>query len=178
MNNPGIDLKIWEQLKKKWDALNAGGHNVRIEFKLITDPNDENKVLLIDVIQNIDNEIITETVQKTAREAYAILGVDGLSMERLVAACKEKMKKSHQQAGGKRESIFTVTMSPSSPTSGELRGILEEKDTDIQTSVLVNYIHYYILNALREKMVEVVGDSWKKVKAVYQSEELEFYFEY
>ena len=178
MNNPGIDMNIWEQLRKKWDDLNSGGHNVKIEFKLITDPNDENKVLLIDVIQNIDNEMITETVQKTAREAYAILGVDGLSMESLVAAYKVKMQKLHRQSGGKRDSILTVTMVPSSPTSGELRGTLEEKDSGITSSVLVNYIHYYILNAMREKMIEIIGDSWSEVKAVYRWEELEFYFEY
>jgi len=178
MNNPGIDLKIWEQLRQKWDVLNAGGHKVKVEFKLITDPNDEKKVLLIDVIQNIDNEMVTETVQKSSREAYPVLGLDGLSMESLVAAYKEKMKKLHRQAGGKRDSTLVVTMSPSSATSGEVIATLEEKDSNAKNSVLVNYIHYYILNAMREKMVEIVGDSWSRVKAVYKSEELEFYFEY
>ena len=71
-----------------------------------------------------------------------------------------------------------VTMAPSSPTSGETRGYVEERQSHIKSSVLVNYQQYYVLNALREKMIESTGDSWNKVKAVYHSGDLEFYFEY
>lgn len=178
MNNPGIDLKIWEQLRKKWSELNANGHKVEIEFKLITAPGDDDKVLLIDVVQKIDNETITETVQKTPREAYPTLGIDGLSMEELVAVHKKKMQKLYDQAGGRTNMILTVNMCLTSDISGELKGTIEEKDSGVTSSIKVNYIHYYILNALREKMITTIGENWSRVKAVYQYDALEFYFEY
>src|SRR5512141_3054078 len=97
MNNPGIDLEIWKQLNKKWADLEAGGHTLKIDFKLISDPNNENNILAIDVIQNIDKKIVLETVQRIAGEAYAILGIAGLSMERLVEAYKEMTQQLHDK---------------------------------------------------------------------------------
>jgi hypothetical protein len=177
MNNPGIDLEIWKQLRKKWSDLDAHGHKLKIDFKLIAHPNDENNVLAIDVIQNINDELITETVQRNAGEGYAPLGIDGLPMERLVEVCKEMMRQLHSQSK-QQDADLIVTMAPSSPTSGETRGYMEERQSHIKSSVLVNYQHYYVLNALREKMIESAGDGWSKVTAVYRSGDLEFYFEY
>src|SRR5688572_743030 len=97
MNNPGIDLEIWKQLRKKWSDLNTSGHKVKVDFRLIADPNDENKILVIDVVQNINDETVTETVQRSAGEAYATLGLAGLSMERLVEVYKEMMHQLHRQ---------------------------------------------------------------------------------
>ena len=45
MNNPGMDLEIWERLKKKWAELQSAGHNLEIEFRLITASEDKNNVL-------------------------------------------------------------------------------------------------------------------------------------
>ena len=177
MNNPGIDLEIWEQLKRKWSDLDTNGHKLKIDFKLIADSKDENNILAIDVIQHIDDEIITETVQHTAGEAYAALGIAGLSRERLVEVYKEIMKQLHSQAK-QPDMDLVVTMSPSSPTSGEVDGLLVHPDATVQGSILVNYCHYYMLNALREKMIESTGDAWRKIRAVYHSGDLEFYFEY
>jgi hypothetical protein len=177
MNNPGIDLEIWEQLRKKWADLTASGHKVKVEFKLIADPKDEDKILMIDVIQSIDDEIVTETVQKSAGEAYATLGITGLSIEQLVDIYKKIMDQLHRQTK-ERDATLIVTMSPSSSTSGEVKAFLEKSDSDSKNNILVNYKHYYILNALRERMIEILGDAWSKVRAVYRPEELEFYFEY
>ncbi len=177
MNNPGIDLEIWKQLRKKWTELDAKGHKIKVDFKLIADPQDKNKILVIDVIQHIDDKPITETVQRIAGEAYATLGIAGLSMERLVEVYKEMMKQLHSQAK-QRDMELTMTMSPHSPTSGEVQGILAMPDAPVQSHILVNYRHYYVLNALREKMIESTGDAWKQVRAVYHAGELEFYFEY
>ena len=177
MNNPGIDLEIWKQLRKKWSDLNASGHKVKVDFRLIADPNDENKILVIDVVQNINDETVTETVQRSAGEAHATLGLAGLSMERLVEVYKEMMHQLHGQAK-QRDADLIVTMSPTSHTSGEVRGYLQKHNSDTKSSVLVNYRHYYLLNAIREKMIELVGDGWSKVKAIYHSGDLEFYFEY
>ena len=177
MNNPGIDLEIWKQLRKKWSDLDADGYKLKIDFKLIAHPNDENNILAIDVIQNINEELITETVQRNAGEAYAALGIAGLSMESLVEVYKEMMHQLHGQAK-QRAADLIVTMSLSSPTSGEVRGYVEKRNSDIKSSVLVNYQHYYMLKALQEKMVDLVGDGWMKVKAIYRSGSLEFYFEY
>lgn len=177
MNNPGIDLEIWKQLRTKWTTLDASGQRIKVDFRLIGDPNDKNKILVIDVVQNINDELVTETVQRSAGEAYAVLGIAGLSMERLVEVYKEMMKQLHGE-GRQRDADLVVTMSPSSTTSGEVKGILQKPDSDMKSSVLLNYSHYYTLNALREKMIELVGDSWIKVKAVYGPGGMEFYFEY
>lgn len=177
MNNPGIDLETWERLRKKWMGLQSAGHKLGIEYRLIADPKDENNILAIDVIQSINDDVLTETVQRKAGEAYATLGIDGLSMEALVEAYKNVMRKLHNQTNQK-ELDLVVTMSPTSSTSGEIKGYAGKENSDVWSSVPVNYRHYYLLNALREKMMSLLGDSWNKVKAVYRSGELEFYFEY
>jgi hypothetical protein len=177
MNNPGIALEIWKRLRQKWTELDASGHKLKIEFKLIADPKDKNKILVIDVIQHIDGEPITETIQRNAGEVYAALGIAGLSMERLVEVYKEMLKQLHRQ-GSQRDMDLIVSMSPTSPTSGEVRAYMGKPEVSVQNSVLVNYRHYYVLNALRERMIEAVGEGWSKVRAVYQPDALEFYFEY
>ena len=87
------------------------------------------------------------------------------------------MDQLHRQTR-QRDAALIVTMSPSSSTSGEVRGFLEKPGADSKSNVVVNYKHYYVLNALREKMIELLGDSWSKVRAVYRPDELQFYFEY
>lgn len=177
MNNPGIDVAIWERLRKKWDALQSAGYKVKIDFLLIADPEDEKNILAIDVIQNVDDDIFTETVQRNAEEAYPVLGIAGLSMERLVEVYKEKMYQLYRQVKS-HEAVLTVTMSVSSPISGEVGGFVENPNSNTKSSLPINYQHYYILNALRGKMVELVGDGWQTVRAVYRSGGLEFHFEY
>jgi hypothetical protein len=177
MNNPGIDMEIWKGLRQKWTDLDAQGHKVKVDFKLIADPKDANKILVIDVIQHVDGEPITETVQRSPGEAYEALGIEGLSMERLVQVYKETMKKLHD-GSNQREMDLVVTMSPTSPTSGEVRATLEKPDVPQKSTIVVNYRHYYVLNALREKMIELMGESWKQVRAVYHAGDVDFYFEY
>ena len=177
MINPGIDLEIWKQLRKKWTELDAKGHKLNIEFKLVSDPEDKSKVLIIDVIQHIDGNPVTETVQRSAGEAYIAIGIAGLSMERLVEVYKEMIKQLHRQAN-QRDRDLIVTMSPTSPTSGEVRAYLQKPEDPTQSSILVNYRHYYVLKALRDRMVELLGETWTQVKAVYHDGGLEFYFEY
>lgn len=176
MNNPGIDTATWESLRKRWSELESAGHKLEIEFQLIADPKDEENIFAIDVIQHIDEDVVTETVQRHAGEAYATLGIAGLSLERLVAVYKEMIKQLHHQQVGWADVDLVVMMSPSSEASGEIRGYLEKSNG--KSSVFVNYQHYYMLNALREKMIEMLGDSWSKVRAVYSSDSLEFYFDY
>ena len=175
MNNPGIDLEIWKQLRKKWSDLDASGYKLKIDFKLIAHPDDENNILAIDVFQNIDHELITETVERNSGEADTMLGIAGLSAERLIDVYKEIMHQLHRQAKQKDTDLI-VTMSPTSLTSAEVRGYLQKSNSDVRSSVPVNYQHYFILKALRGKMTQDVGVS-SKVKAVYRSDNLEFYFE-
>jgi len=177
MNNPGIDLAIWERLKKRWARFVSAGHKLKIDFHLLADVDDEENILAIDVIQNINDDIFVETVQRNAGKAYSVLGINGLSKENLIEVCKEMMRQLQSQAK-QHDADLIVTMTPSSPASGETRGYMEERQSHIKSSVLVNYQQYYLLNALREKMIESTGDSWSKVKAVYHSGDLEFYFEY
>src|SRR5687767_7252122 len=154
MNNPGIDRSAWERLKRKWSELDKNGHKLTVEFRLVADPKDDRNILAIDVIQNIDGELITETVQRKAGEAYITLGIAGLSQEYLIEVYKEMMDQLHRQTGQKKELDLIVTMSPSSPTSGEVRGYVEKRDSGEKSSVFVNYQHYYMLSALREQMIE------------------------
>jgi hypothetical protein len=177
MNNPGMDLEIWKLLRKKWSDLDGSGHKLKIDFQLIARPNNEQDIMAIDVIQHIDAELVTETVQRSAGEAYAALGIAGLSMERLVEAYKDILGQLLQQAN-LPDLALVVSMTPTSPASGELRGHLEKFDAPVRSSVLVNYRHYYILNALRDKMIELAGKGWRSVKAIYHSGDLEFFFEY
>ena len=177
MNNPGIDSLIWKRLMEKWSELQSAGQKLKIEFRLIADPKDEKNILAIDVVQNVNSDVLTETVQKNAGEAYAVLGIDALSMEALVEAYKNMMNNLYNHTNQK-EMDLVVTMTPTSPTSGEIKGYVTKENSEVRKSVFVNYRHYYVLNALRDKMIGLVGDSWKRVKAVYRSGELEFYFEY
>ena len=178
LDNPGIDAAIWELLRSKWSELDKGGHKVKVEFRLIGDPKDDRNILAIDVIQHIDGEIVTETAQRNAGEAYLSLGIAGLSRERLKDVYKEMMQGLHRQLGLKEDVALIVTMRLSSPLSGEVRGYAEKRASGEKSSVLVNYQHYYLLNALREKMIESTGDGWSSVRAVYRSGDLEFYFDY
>jgi hypothetical protein len=73
---------------------------------------------------------------------------------------------------------LVVTMSPTSPTSGEVRAFLKKPEEPVQKSILINYRHYYVLNALRDKMIELLGESWSQVRAVFHEGDVEFYFEY
>ena len=175
MNNPGIDLEIWKQLRKKWSDLDASGYKLKIDFKLIAHPDDENNILAIDVFQNINDELITETVERNSGEADTMLGIAGLSAERLIEVYKEIMHQLHRQAKQKDTDLI-VTMSPTSLTSGEVRGYLQNSTSDVWISVPVNYQHYYILKALRGKMDPDVDGS-SKVRAVYRSDNLEFYLD-
>ena len=177
MNNPGIDLAIWKQLKRKWAELDESGHKVEIEFNLILTGDAEERTIAIDVVQKIDNKIVLETVQREAGEAYEILGIAGLSIERLVEIYKEKLKVLYKQIQN-ANTFLTVTMTPSSSLSGEVKACLDDRNKNQKSSVQVNYQHYYLLNALRDKMIEIVGDAWSQVRAVYWQDTLEFYFEY
>ena len=158
MNNPGIDLEIWENLRKKWADLNSRGHKVSIEFRLVSHPADRKNILAIDVVQRINDDIVVETIQKKAGEAYMPMGIHGLSIEQL----KDAYQSIASEDAGQRDADLIVTMTPTSPTSGALHGVLEKHNSDIQNSVAVNYRHYYVLNALREKMIEQRGENWSR----------------
>ena len=63
--------------------------------------------------------------------------------------------------------------------SGEVSGLLIRVDEPVQTPVQVRYRHYYVLNALRERMIEALGEGWKSVRASYGPRGgMEFYFDY
>jgi hypothetical protein len=177
MNNPGMDFEIWKRLREKWTEMDAKGHKLKIDFQLIAHPTEKNNVLAIDVIQYIDGKPVTETVQREARQAYALLGIDKLSQESLTEIFKAMMLQLGTQSKLSDVEVV-VTMSPTSPTSGELTGYLQVPDAPVQTPVLLNFQYYYVLSALRDKMIESSGKPWSQVRAVYHSGNLDFHFEY
>jgi hypothetical protein len=177
MNNPGMDFEIWKGLRRKWTGLDARGHKVKVDFQLIAHPSQKEHVLAIDVVQHIDGKPVTETVQRQAGEGYAPLGIAGLTMDRLVEVYKEMLGRLRE--GSRLENIdVVVSMAPTSETSGEVSGLLVMPDAPVQSPVQVNYQHYYVLNALRERMGEMLGERWKQVRATYHEGNVEFYFEY
>lgn len=175
MKNPGIDLKTWENMRKRWIELDATGHTLKVDFHLVGNPEKKTDILAIDVIQHIDEEVVTETVQRKAGEAYTTLGIAGLSVERLVDVYKEMLEKLYGQQAKPGDATLVVTMSPSSETSGETRGYIQ--NSGVQSSLPVDYQHYYVLNALRERMFEAAGMGWNRVRVVYRPGTLEFYFD-
>ena len=177
MNNPGIDLERWAQLRAKWTELDAQGHTIKVDFQLVAHPQDQKDILSIDVVQHIDGEPVTETVQRRAGEAYAVLGIAGSSTEQLVGVYKEMLKQL-QGAAGRREMDLVVSMSPTSAASGEVRAYLQQPGAAERAPLQVDYRHYYVLNALRDRMIETLGERWRQVRAVYHEDALEFYFDY
>lgn len=173
MNNPGVDVETWQGLRKKWAELDAAGHTVKIDFQLLADPQDDKNILAIDVVQHIDEDVITETFQRRAGEAYETLGIAGLSLERLTAVYQELLEQLRQQQAV-QDTTLIVTMSPTSPTAGEVRGYVER--SGVRSNLPVNYQHYYMLVAMREKMIETTGEAWSSIQAVYDAGNLEFYF--
>jgi len=148
-----------------------------VEFQLVSHPNHSKNILAIDVIQKIDDEVVVETVQRKAGEAYAILGIDGLPKERLEDVLRDILDASYHQIQ-EPNATLTVTMSPNSTTSGEVRGVVQIQGTNTTTSIPVNYQHYYVLNALRETMSKELKKTWQKVTAIYRNKTLELAFDY
>lgn len=177
MKNPDIDLMVWKQLRAKWINMDARGHSLKVDFRLITNDSEKDKTLAIDIVQAIDDDLIVETVQREKDEAYATLGIAELSAERLKDVYKEMMAQLHHKVGQPKSNLV-VLMSPTSDISGEVTGYLQSHDEPVKQAVLTNYQHYYVLDALRGRMLEESGENWKQVKAIYKSEGVEFYFEY
>jgi hypothetical protein len=98
-------------------------------------------------------------------------------MERLVEVYKEKLSQLYWQSN-KPHAKLSVFMTPSSLTSGETRVYIEEQKENHKIVLQVDYQHYYLLNALRDKIIETTCNSWRQVKAVYWQDSLEFYLEY
>lgn len=177
MNNRGIDMEIWKRLRKKWTELDKKGQQLKIDLQLIADPNDAKKILAIDVIQQVDGKTVTETVQRSLGEGYAPLGIGGLSREALQTIYKQMMKQLSERSALNEIDVI-VTMSLRSSTSGELQGYLEIPNATVQSSILLDYQYYYVLNALRDKMTEQSGENWNQVRTVYHNGDVDFYFEY
>lgn len=172
MNNPCVDLAVWARLRERWGELQSAGHKLKVDFRLLADPTNETNILAIDVVQTIDEEVVTETVERNAGEAYKALGIAELSSERLVEAYEEMLRQLHNQVR-EADADLILTLFHSSPTSGEVRAYTMKRDSGEKTSLLVGYQHYYMLKAIREKMMKPSG----MVKAVYSLGNLEFYFE-
>jgi hypothetical protein len=176
MNKPSIDLEIWEGLQTKWRYLHFSGYKVSVEFQLVCHPNDKNNILAIDVVQTINGEIAVETVQRSAGESYAALGIDGLSQEQLEQTYEDIARPLYLQAD-QSDATLKIAMSTTSPTSGELCCVLEKHGPEASSNIQINYLHYYILNAIREKMQEQTGKSVSRITAAYRGDDLEFSFD-
>lgn len=174
-----IDPENWQRLTQRWDEIRSTGHTLELRYRRIVAPDDEYRTQVIDIIQNIDAEVFIETVECSKGEVEAILETNNLSLEGLQNEYQVILKNLLMKQPDHHDTHLVVTMMPTSQSSGEISCYLERPTS--RSNVQLNYQHYYMLKALREKMSSIVGESWVRVKVIYRSgmfSNLEFYFDY
>ena len=174
-----IDPENWQRLTQRWEEIRSTGHTLELRYRRIVAPDDENRTQVIDIIQNIDGDLFIETVECSTGEVEAVLEINHLSLEGLQKEYEVLLKNLLLKQPDHHDTHLVVTMIPTSPSTGEISCYLERPTG--RSNVQLNYRHYYMLKALREKMSSIVGESCSRVQAIYQSGmfgNLEFYFDY
>lgn len=174
-----INPENWQRLTQRWDEIRSNGHTLEIRYRRIVAPDDENRTQVIDIIQNIDGEVFIETVECSTGEVEAILETNNLSLEGLQKEYEVILKNLLLQQPDHHGTHLVVNMIPTSSSTGEISCYLERPTG--RSNIQLNYRHYYMLKALREKMSSSMGESWVQVQVIYQPgmfSNLEFYFDY
>lgn len=174
-----VDPENWQRLTRHWDELITAGRTVELHYRRIVAPDDENHTQVIDIIQNIDGELFIETVECSTGEVEAILETNNLSLEGLQKEYGTMLEQLLLKLPEHHNVHLIVTMIPTSQNTGETSCYLERPTG--RSNVQLNYRHYYMLKALREKMNTIVGESWVRVQVIYHPgmfSNLEFYFDY
>ena len=165
MNNPGLKEEIWTDLRQKWAGLVAKGHTVKVEFNILKDPKDETRDLAIDVAQNIDGEWVVQTVQRQARGAYAVIGIEGLMLDQLINLAGHVVGFVTEPITGREtydDEIHLFMKSISTETS-EVYGHVISK-TGKKMGVRANYQHYYVLNEILEQTSKIMKEEYSEIQ--------------
>lgn len=172
MNNPGIREDVWSDLRQKWDALLSEGHQVKVEFKIIRDPEDKSRTLAIDVAQNIDNDWYVQTVQHKAGEAYQAVGIEGFTLNPLLYTVGEVVNSLTEPITGHAtfDDEMHVFMKRISPENAEISGhIISESGEKI--GIRANYRHYYVINALLEEVSRIMKEEYSEIQLHRQKDD-------
>ena len=161
MNTPHVRTEIWTALRKKWASL----ENIsKVEFKVVRDPEDSSRELAIDVAQNINGEWVVQTVQFQAREAYPIIGIEGLSLDQLVSLATQVMISVTVPITGEEtyDDEMHLVMKYISPETGEMYGHVISK-AGKRIGIRANYQHYYVINEILEQKSKIMKKEYSEV---------------
>ena len=150
MDTQQYNTELWTALREKWVQLDAEGHKIKVDFNILKDPQDEKKDLAIDVAQNIDGEWVVQTVQQQPREAYPVLGIEGLGTAELLALARGLVGSLTETIPGTEAEETHLVMKRIAPESAEISGYVVSK-TGEKVSLRTNYQHYYVLNEILEQ---------------------------
>jgi len=165
MNNPGLNEELWNALRKKWAALVAEGHTLKIEFNILNDPANASKALAIDVAQNIDGEWVVQTVQRQMQEAYTLLEIDGKGLDQLVSIAAHVVNSvtepiTKQEAD---DAEIHIIMKRISPETSEIHGHVISK-TGEKIGIRANYRHYYVINEISEQISKIMKEEYTEIQ--------------
>src|SRR5687767_11843492 len=165
MNHPEMNKEIWTALRQKWAKLDAAGHSVKVEFNVLKDPKDEARDLAIDVAQNIDGEWVVQTVQRQPREAYPVVGIDGLSLDQLTDLASQVVNSITEPiiVMGTSDDEMHLFMKRISAETSEVYGYIISK-TGQKIGIRSNYQHYYVLNEILEQKAKVMQEEYSELQ--------------
>lgn len=165
MDDPGIKEEIWLALRQKWDRLVAEGHAVKVEFNILTDPQDEATALAIDVAQNIDGEWIVQTVQKQVQEGYSVVGIEGMVLDQLLSLAKEIVASVTIPITGceTHDEELHLFMKRISSETSEIHGYVITKNGE-KIGVRTNYRHYYVINEILEQTSKAMKEEYAEIQ--------------
>jgi len=164
MNNPGIKEEIWLALRQKWDKLVADGHTLQVEFNILTDPKDT-QGYAIDVAQNIDGEWFVQTVQRQAREAYPVLGMEGMDLDQLLALADQVVGSITEPITGRKtyDDELHIFMKRISPETSEIHGYIISKE-DEKIGIRASHQHYYVINEILEQISQTMKEEYAEIQ--------------
>ncbi len=165
MNNPGIKEEIWLALRKKWDSLVTDGHILKVEFNILTSPEDKSKVLAIDVAQNIDGEWHVQTVQRQMQEAYPLMGIEGAGLNQLIHIASQVVNSVTEPMTGRKtyDDEMHLFMKRISPETSEIYGNVISK-TGEKIGIRANYHHYYVINEILEQISKIMKEEYAEIQ--------------
>jgi flavoprotein len=165
MNKPEMNKEIWIALRQKWTALDAEGHAVKVEFNILKDPKDESGDLAIDVAQSIDGEWVVQTVQRQPKEAYPVIGIEGLSLDQLTDLASQAVNSVTEPITGMGtcDDEMHLFMKRISAETSEVYGyIISEAGQKI--GIRSNYQHYYVLNEILEQKAKMMQEEYSEIQ--------------
>jgi len=165
MNNPGIKEEIWLTLRQKWDRVVAEGHTVKVEFNILTDPEDDSKALAIDVALDIDGEWHVQTVQSRVREGHSVVGISGLDLDQLINLAHRVVNSVTEPITGWEtySDELHLFMNHISPETSEIYGHIISKAGE-KIGVKTNYQHYYVINEIMEQISKIMKEEYAEIQ--------------